>query len=89
MSYDYRELEEYNKIVKEYDMFDLFRYIQEQAMTINNLIVYNNGKPDGVVYPDRDIRVGVPSGKKTVLSVDYVPYNNMYKVEYKYTEEEI
>ena len=89
MSYSSSSLDVSADVVGYYDTFDLFRYMQEQAMTVTTAIVYNGDKPDVVVYPDRDIRVNVPDGYKTVLSVEYVPYNAIYKAQYKYTEEEI
>ena len=89
MSYSSSSLEPSADIVREADLFDLLREIQEQAMTIANACTYRNGKPDAVVYPPRDIRLNLPNGFKTVLDTEYVKYNTIYKVKYTYTEEVI
>lgn len=89
MSYKSSDLEPSADIVREADIFDSLREIQEQAMTITNACTYRNGKPESVVYPPRDIRLNIPNGFKTVLDTEYVKYNTIYKVKYTYAEEMI
>ena len=89
MSYKSSDLEPSGDIVVNYDTFDLLRYMQENAMTITNWIRFNGSEPTVDLYPSRDIRVNNPIGFKTVLDIEYVPHNIIYKVKYKYTTEVI
>ena len=82
-------LEESKNVVINYDTFYLLRNIQEKLYTLLGKIDFNGSEPSGLPYSDvRYIRYGIPTGKKTKLTLTKEKSGRLYRMKYEYTLED-